>query len=132
MQTGRKTACKYGRIFFFPLSICWMECILRIFSLKMFAGRGLGYTLLFSLPAGLLCALLSSLWGQTGNRRAAIALLSAATGWYMVQTVYYRVFKTFLMLDTLTMAGDDWKAFGRKPSLPSETLFLYCFCWQSR
>lgn len=94
-----------------------MECLLRVFCLGSFLGRGLGYSLLFSLPIGLVFTLLSSLWNQAVNRRVAIVLMWLTTVWYMIQAVYYHIFKTFLMLDTLTMAREALEHFWREALL---------------
>ncbi len=94
------------RLVFYPLAILWMECVVKYWCFGHLGDRGLGYTLLFSIPAGLFCALFCSLGEWRLNRRIATILMSLLAAWYMIQTVYYTVFKTFLVLDTLTMAGD--------------------------
>ncbi len=94
------------RSLMFSAAILWMECAVRIWSFGSVFGRGLVYTLLFSVAAGLLCACVCSLWAERGNRRAAVVIVSFLTLWYMVQAVYFKIFRTFLVLDSLSMAGD--------------------------
>ena len=116
------------RLVFYPLSILWMECVVKYWCFGHLGDRGLGYTILFSVPAGLLCALFCSLGEWKINRRIATILMSLLAAWYMIQTVYYTVFKTFLVLDTLTMAGDALGDFWREAlagiAAASPALFL--------
>jgi len=88
----------------FPLTILWLEGVIRLTCVGALAGRGLAYTLLFGLSGGLACGVLACLWGPRGNRRAAFFLTGLLTAWYMAQAAYFRVFKTFLTLDTVTLA----------------------------
>lgn len=116
------------RLVFYPLAILWMECVVKYWCFGHLGDRGLGYTLLFSIPAGLFCALFCSLGEWRLNRRIATILMSLLAAWYMIQTVYYTVFKTFLVLDTLTMAGDALGDFWREAlagiAAASPALFL--------
>jgi phosphoglycerol transferase MdoB-like AlkP superfamily enzyme len=97
---------------FFPVAILYLELIPRIFCLKMFWGIGLLYILLFSVPAGLLCALLSSLWSRKINTVVSFVLLGLLTFVCYGQTLYYTIFKTFMTLYSFTGAGEAaayWK-----------------------
>ena len=39
------------RLVFYPLAILWMECVVKYWCFGHLGDRGLGYTLLFSIPA---------------------------------------------------------------------------------
>jgi lipoteichoic acid synthase len=93
-------------LLFFPLAILWLECVVKLYCFGSLLDRGLFYTPLFTLPLGLGCTFLCRLFGKKGNRRASLLLMGGLSLWYMTQIVYYTNFKTFLVVDSLTMAGD--------------------------
>lgn len=66
-------------LLFFLGSILWLEGIYRAFYVRPFFDVGLVYILLFSLPLAGMCALLTSLWGKKGNRKAGFAVLGVLT-----------------------------------------------------
>ena len=84
-------------LLFFLGSILWLEGIYRAFYVRPFFDVGLVYILLFSLPLAGMCALLTSLWGKKGNRKAGFAVLGVLTLWYMIQSVYHTIFATVLV-----------------------------------
>ena len=92
-------------LLFFPLALIFLECVVKMASFGVLFDRGLGYTLLFTIPAGLLCSLFCTVWGKRGNRTVSLLLMSLITLWYMVQTVYYTIFKTFLTLYSISGTG---------------------------
>lgn len=89
----------------FVCAILWLELIWRAFYVERFFDRGLLYILLFSIPAALVCTLISSVWGRKGNRIAAGVLLGVISFWYMVQAVYHTIFHAVLVTKSLGMAG---------------------------
>lgn len=90
---------------FFPVSLFWMECVVKVYCFGTLISRGLLFALLFSFSFGFLGTLFSSLWGERGNRMVSILLAAASTLWYIAQTVYYAIFRTFLSLSSVEMAG---------------------------
>lgn len=92
-------------LLFFLGSILWLEGIYRAFYVRPFFDVGLVYILLFSLPLAGMCALLTSLWGKKGNRKAGFAVLGVLTLWYMIQSVYHTIFATVLVTKSFNMAG---------------------------
>ena len=100
-------------LLFFLGSILWLEGIYRAFYVRPFFDVGLVYILLFSLPLAGMCALLTSLWGKKGNRKAGFAVLGVLTLWYMIQSVYHTIFATVLVTKSFNMAGQSlgsyWK-----------------------
>lgn len=89
---------------FFPLSLFYMELVVKFFALGTPSWRGVLFTALFTLPIGLFCALMCSLWGRTANRVLSFSLLSLGTLWCMVQTVYHTIFRTFLTFYSISGA----------------------------
>lgn len=102
------------RLIFFPLSVVWMECMLKWWTLGSPFGQGFLPTLLFSAALGLLLALLSSLGERKVNRIVSIAALAVLTVWFMINSVYHTIFKSFLALDSMTMAGDALSNYWRE------------------
>jgi lipoteichoic acid synthase len=88
-------------IFFFPCALFFLEGVVKYNSFGVLFNRGLGYTLLFTVPAGLICSIFCSLWSRKVNRRCSIVLMCIITCWYMLQMVYFLIFQTFLTLYSL-------------------------------
>ena len=101
----RRNIMPYAPILFFPLALFFMECVVKVCLLGSLFDRGLVYTLMFTIPAGLGCSVLCALWGRRANRILSIALMSLISLWYMAQTVYYTIFKTFLTLYSVGGTG---------------------------
>ena len=98
----------------FLCSFLWLELIYRLFCVERFFDRGLLYILLFSIPAALLCTILSSVWNKKGNFIAAGILLGLTTLWYMIQAVYFTIFRTVLVTKSFGMAGDALSNYWRE------------------
>ena len=97
---------------FFLSAIYYAELCLKLFCFQTLPLSGVLFTLLFTLPAamllGLLCGSLSPRRGRT------ILVLSTALIclWLGAQIIYYRLFKTFLTIFSLTKIGMVAGAFG--------------------
>ena len=98
----------------FLCAFLWLECIYRIFCVERFFDRGLLYILLFSIPMALACTILASVWGEKGNRIAAGVILGVVTLWYMIQAVYYTIFRTVLVTKSFGMAGQALSNYWRE------------------
>jgi len=98
----------------FLCSFLWLELIYRLFCVERFFDRGLLYILLFSIPLSLVCAILGSVWNEMGNRIATGVLLGLATLWYMIQSVYFTIFRTVLVTKSFGMAGDALSNYWRE------------------
>lgn len=90
----------------FPAYLLWLELTCRVGLLHKFGGRGLGYTILFSMAFGLALSALGSL----GGRRYRAIFTGVASGllavWFSAQSIYYTIFTTFLILDSVGNGGD--------------------------
>ncbi|MCL2842415.1 MAG: LTA synthase family protein [Oscillospiraceae bacterium] len=93
------------RIAFFPGAILYMELVLRLWSNRPFWGMGLLYIALFSAAAGSFCNVLASLFPERARRVVHWALLSLFTLLFIVQTVFYTIFRGYAELDTMAIAG---------------------------
>lgn len=98
----------------FLCSFLWLELVYRFFCVERFFDRGLLYILLFSLPTALICAILCSLWNEKANRVAAGVLLGVSSLWYMIQSVYFTIFRTVLVTRSFGMAGDALSNYWRE------------------
>lgn len=98
----------------FFCSFLWLEVIYRLFCVERFFDRGLLYILLFSLPAALLCSILCSVWNEKVNRITAGVLLGGISLWYMIQSVYFTIFRTVLVTKSFGMAGDALSNYWRE------------------
>jgi len=95
-------------------AILWLEGVYRVFCVQGFFDRGLLYILLFSIPIALVCSILSCLGSQKFNTILTAVLLSLLTFWYMVQAVYYTIFRTVLVTKSFNMAGQALGNFWRE------------------
>ncbi len=98
----------------FLCSFLWLELIYRLFCVERFFDRGLLYILLFSIPVAVLCTILSSVWNKKGNFIVAGVLLGLSTLWYMIQAVYFTIFRTVLVTKSFGMAGDALSNYWRE------------------
>jgi len=92
------------RLAFFPISIFYMELVLRLWGSHPFGGLGLLYVLLFSLGAGLVCNLLVSLGPENVRRTIHWAILSLLTLLFIIQVVFYTIFRSYAELGMLGAA----------------------------
>lgn len=91
---------------YFPAAIIYMEVIIKIACFEETSPAGFLYTGLFSVSAGLGCALLCGLSKQRSNMILAAILLSLITLLIIAQIIYFNVFQTFGTLYSL-FAGTD-------------------------
>ncbi len=98
-------------LFFFSV-IYYEEILLKLFCFGTLTIPGVLFTLLFSLPCALLLGLLC---GSVAPRRGRVLLILCTllvSLWLGAQTVYYRLFKTFLTIFSLTKMAMVAGAFG--------------------
>ena len=98
----------------FLCSFLWLELVYRLFCVERFFDRGLLYILLFSIPLALICTVLCSLWNKKGNLISTSVLLGLSSLWYMVQAVYFTIFRTVLVTKSFGMAGDALSNYWRE------------------
>ena len=101
------------RVLLFPLGVCWMELVFKWWTLGDPFG-GFLFTALFSLAAGLLIAFVSGLFPTRVNRILSVAVMGLLTFWFMANSVYFTIFKTFPALDSLSMAGQAISTYWRE------------------
>lgn len=90
----------------FPGFIFWLEIICRIGLMDRFFGRGLWYTFLFSVAAGLFLTLLVTFGNQRYRKIFTVAVSAAMAFWASAQSIYYTIFSTFLTLYSVGNGGD--------------------------
>lgn len=110
----RRSGVKLTQIFFFPVSILYLELILGISCGENIWDRGLIYTALFSFGTGLIIAMLCSFKSKKLNRVLSVTLLSALSLWFVVQTVYFKIFKTYMTVSSYSMAGEAIENFWKE------------------
>ena len=90
---------------FFPLSICYLELILRLWGEGRFFGIGLLYIFLFSLGAGLVINAVISLFPQRVSRILNLVFIGGITLIFLVQLVFHTIFRTYMEVEAVSMAG---------------------------
>lgn len=101
-------------VFYFPLSLLYWELLLKLWCFDTPPTRGLVLTALFSLAAGCLFTFLCSLRSGNFQRRLTNYLLIACAVLFCTQAVYFKIFKTFLSLNSLSGAGTVLGSFWRE------------------
>jgi hypothetical protein len=111
----------YMTVFFFPLSILWMEIFLKIGVGAGFDFMSAVYTVLFSAAISCVITFFCSFGKAKVNRRIANIILLLLTAVYMIQLAYfgkYSAFFTFSGAKNGAFGLSDFaKAFGDKPLL---------------
>ena len=92
-------------MFFYVASIVWLELVYRLWSVKNL-NFDFVFSFLFSLAAGGLLYLLSSLLNEVMNKVIAVILIMQLCICYNVQLVYYDIFQTPFSIYSLLGAGD--------------------------
>ena len=105
---------RLSRLMFFPVSLIWLECILKWWTLGTPFGHSFLFTTLFSAALGLLLSALSTIGGRKINRIVSGILLGLVTLWFMANAVYHTIFKTFAAPDMLSMAGEAVASYWRE------------------
>ncbi|MCL2589087.1 MAG: hypothetical protein FWD84_06730, partial [Oscillospiraceae bacterium] len=93
-------------IIFFPLAILFMELVMRFWSAQPFGGIGLLYVLLFSVGAGMVCNLITSLGPERFRRALHCTVLILITLIFAIQIVHYTIFRGYAGFEHLAVAGD--------------------------
>lgn len=119
---------------FFCLMLMYMEGILKVSVFRNLFDLGFVYMVLFSIPVGGVMYFLSTLLGETANRRIALALIATATVIYGAQLIYYKVFSTFLSVYSFIGAGQAmqfYNTIGRVMlyNIVELVLFILPFCF---
>ena len=115
-QGGGRAQARWGRLaipsLFFIGVIYYEELFLKLYCFRSITLTGALFTLLFTLPVGLLLGLLC---GGVSPRRGQL-LLPACTAlvslWLGSQAIYYHLFKTFLTIFSVTKMAMVAGAFG--------------------
>ena len=95
---------KYLKFLYLPLSLLYMEIVLKLWCFGEISWRGLIFTLLLSGAMGF-AATLSCCLGRHFSRIMMTLWLIAAFLLFGAQSVYYNIFKTFLAFYSVTQAG---------------------------
>ena len=91
---------------FFPASILYLELILRLWSDKPFWGLGFLYMILFACAAGLICTVLFGIGTQRVRKIVGWVLLSIITLVFIIQLGFYSIFRSYVEVGALNLAGD--------------------------
>lgn len=95
---------KYLKFLYLPLSLLYMEMLLKVWCFEEITWRGLIFTTLLTGAASF-AATLTCCLGRRFSRRTVTFWLFAAFLLFGAQSVYYNIFKTFLAIYSVTQAG---------------------------
>lgn len=97
--------CKYWLLVFFIAEIAYLELIFRLWIFKGIDGDFV-FPLIFSVSAGAVLFFISGVFPVTAGMIISLVLTFLTILIYCVQLVYYSIFKTPLMLFSITGAGE--------------------------
>ncbi|MBR7122382.1 MAG: sulfatase-like hydrolase/transferase [Oscillospiraceae bacterium] len=104
----KKRANPYLFIFYFSMSVLYLEILFRLATVGNLFNMGLIYTLFLSIGYGMLGYLLSSIFkNRKTNRIIGLVLLVVTTVVYEVQYLIYKQFKQFYDINTMTGGAGD-------------------------
>ena len=102
----RSTHKRISLVLFMLVSVIYMENLTVLFTCG-FKNGGFVFATLFSVAVALVLGVFCSFFKPNGGRRAAAWITGMMFVMYGTQTVYYSVFKTFLILYSLKVGGTD-------------------------
>ncbi len=100
------------RAAFFPLAIIYMEAVALFSTCGIFDGWSVLYIGLFSVAAGFFINTVRAALRGFADKIVSIIFLLLLILLYGVQIVYYKIFRTFTVLSSVTRAGDVMTEFG--------------------
>ena len=92
----------YGTMFFFPATVVWLECILRLGCGQSLMNYNMFFVVLFSLSFSVVPTILSTLFTERFNRALAKIITATLTIWYCIQIVHFALNGTFLLFSDYT------------------------------
>lgn len=96
----------FAFVLYMPISVFFMEIVMKLAVMDSFFDIGLMFTLIFSGVIGLLLAALCTSFKQRTGRRIALWCLGFLGFFFSFYYVYYSFFKTFFVWSTLGLAGN--------------------------
>ncbi len=97
---------------FFALVICYEELFLKFYCFQSVSPAGVVFTLLFTLPVAMLLGLLCGSVSPRQGRALLPVCTTVLSLWIGAQAIYYRLFKTFLTIFSVTKMAMVAGAFG--------------------
>ena len=98
-------------LLFFPITIFYLELILRLWSQRPFWSLGFLYMSLFAIGAGLICTMLTCIGPEKCRRIIGWVLLSFITLVFIIQLGFYSIFRGYVEFGALWLAGDVMSEF---------------------
>ena len=91
-------------IFYFPIAIIYMECILKFWAFGEILPVSLAYTILLSVAIGFI-GTLACCAGKKFSNKLFVTMLCIATCVVSAQAVYFKIFRTFVTIYSITQVG---------------------------
>ena len=86
-------------------AVFYLENVFRIAFSGRYLSQGMFYSLLFTIPIGVLCYLICTAFKEKKRNTVACILLSIITFLFVSQFVYYKIFRMFYTLYSASNAG---------------------------
>ncbi len=94
-----------GTYFYFPVSILWMETVLKL-SADFSVFNGMLFTVIFTVPFAIVLTLVCTFSKSRKVNRLLSMIITGVLGvWYAAQLVYFNVFKTFFVISSIINGG---------------------------
>lgn len=99
---------KWLFLIYFPITIIYLEIILKLFTDTVITGVGLIFTVLFSIFFGIILTLLSNFFkSEKANRITALIISFLVFLIYGTQLVYHTIMGKFLIFYSITSGGEQ-------------------------
>lgn len=92
----------YLTIFFFPFTVLWLECVLRLACGQTLLTFNMIFVVLFSLSFSAVLTVICTFFGEKFNRAIVNIIVTALTVWYCLQTVHFNLNGNFLLFSSYT------------------------------
>ena len=106
----KKRKKSYSLFKFLLFSLLWFEIVFRISAKEQFFTSGLFYIPVFVLPAAIFLHLLCSFFKEKVNMIIALVAHGFITLFFLVQTIYHTIFKTYLTTFIASTQGEAIQA----------------------
>ncbi len=86
-------------------SVYYLESVFRIAFSGRYLSQGMLYSLLFTIPIGVLCYLICTVFKEKKRNNVGCILIGMITFLFVSQFIYYKIFRMFYTLYSATNAG---------------------------
>ena len=119
----------YATIFFFPLSILWLECGLRLGCGETLFSFNMVFVVLFSLSFSAVLTTFCTLFPERLNRVMVKILLFMLTIWYCTQLVHFGLTQSFITFSSFRFELPGTSEIEKIMDMMSDKVYFLLMCF---